>query len=170
MTTFEIELLVLLPILLPLAFAILMLFAWKNLPFQRILNVVAGSTSFIVAIILFSTIYVNGIQVVAVGGWKVPYGIVLVADNFSAIMILMSGLMGFAVAFYSIVTVDKKNEQHFYYPLLQILLMGVNGAFLTGDMFNLYVWFEVMLISSFVLLALGGKQEQLEGEIGRAHV
>lgn len=165
MTKFDIELLVLLPILLPLAFAILMLFAWKNLQFQRLLNLVAGSASFIVSIILISTIYVNGIQVVAVGGWKIPFGIVLVADNFSAIMILMSGLMGFAVSFYSIVTVDKKNEQHFYYPLLQILLMGVNGAFLTGDMFNLYVWFEVMLISSFVLLALGGKQEQLEGAV-----
>jgi multicomponent Na+:H+ antiporter subunit D len=165
MTTFDIELLVLLPILLPLTFAILMLFAWKNLQFQRLMNLVAGSASFIVSIVLISTIYVNGIQVVAIGGWKIPYGIVLVADNFSAIMVLMSGLMGFAVAFYSIVTVDKKNEQHFYYPLLQILLMGVNGAFLTGDMFNLYVWFEVMLISSFVLLALGGKQEQLEGAV-----
>lgn len=146
MTQFDIELIILLPVLLPLSFAIIMLFAWKNLRFQRLLNVIAGSTELIVSVILLATIYINGIQVVAVGGWKVPFGIVLVADNFSAIMVLMSGLMGFAVAFYSLVTVDKKNEQHFFYPLLQILLMGVNGSFLTGDMFNLYVWFEVMLI------------------------
>ncbi len=165
MTQFDIELIILMPVLLPLSFAILMLFTWKNLHSQRLLNIIAGSTELIASIILLATIYINGIQIVAVGGWKIPYGIVLVADNFSAIMVLMSGLMGFAVAFYSLVTVDKKNEQHFFYPLLQVLLMGVNGSFLTGDIFNLYVWFEVMLISSFVLLALGGKQEQLEGAV-----
>ncbi len=59
--------------------------------------------------------------------------------------------------------IDWKKRQYFFYPLFQTLLLGVNGSFLTGDVFNLYVWFEVMLMSSFVLIALGGRGEQLEG-------
>jgi multicomponent Na+:H+ antiporter subunit D len=66
---------------------------------------------------------------------------------------------------YSFASIDVQRESFGYYPLLHILLMGVCGAFLTGDIFNLYVWFEVMLIASFVLLALGGERAQLEGAI-----
>jgi Formate hydrogenlyase subunit 3/Multisubunit Na+/H+ antiporter, MnhD subunit len=71
--------------------------------------------------------------------------------------------MGFAVAVYSLASMDAQREKFGYYPLLHIMLMGVCGAFLTGDLFNLYVWFEVLLISSFVLMALGGERAQIEG-------
>jgi len=84
---------------------------------------------------------------------------------FSALMVVINGLMGTVVAIYSLVSMDKRREIFGYYPLLQILLMGISGAFLTGDLFNLYVWFEVMLIASFVLLALGGEKAQMEGAI-----
>ena len=80
-------------------------------------------------------------------------------------MVLITAVIGLAASIYSLGSMDEQREKFFYYPLLQFLLMGINGAFLTGDIFNLYVWFEVMLISSFVLLALGGKREQLEGAI-----
>ncbi len=99
------------------------------------------------------------------GNWEAPFGITLVSDLLSAIMVLITSIIGFTTAIYSLATIDTDREKFGYYPLLQTLLMGINGAFLTGDIFNLYVWFEVMLISSFVLLALGGKREQLEGAI-----
>ena len=77
----------------------------------------------------------------------------------------MTALVGFCISLYSIASVDKKRQEHSYYPLYNFLIFGVTGAFLAGDMFNMYVWFEIMLISSFVLLALGGTKKQLEGAI-----
>jgi multicomponent Na+:H+ antiporter subunit D len=73
--------------------------------------------------------------------------------------------VGLSVAIYSLAGIDLRREAFGYFPLLHILLMGVCGAFLTGDIFNLYVWFEVMLIASFVLLALGGERAQILGAI-----
>jgi multicomponent Na+:H+ antiporter subunit D len=70
-----------------------------------------------------------------------------------------------AVAMYSLVSIDRQREAFGYHPLYHFLLMGVCGAFLTGDLFNLYVWFEVMLMASFVLMALGGERGQMEGAI-----
>lgn len=93
-----------------------------------------------------------------IGSWPAPYGITVVADLFAAIMVLLAGLMGLAVGVYSLASMDSGREAYGYYPLLQVLLAGVCGAFLTGDLFNLYVWFEVMLIASFVLLSLGGER------------
>ncbi len=87
------------------------------------------------------------------------------ADLFSAIMVVLAGLIGLTVALYSIGSIDQAREAFGFHPLYHFLLMGVCGAFLTGDIFNLYVWFEVMLTASFVLLALGGERSQLEGAI-----
>ena len=81
-----------------------------------------------------------------------------VADLFGAVMVLLAGIVGVAVAVYSLVSIDRQREQFGYHPLYHFLLMGVCGAFLTGDLFNLYVWFEVMLMASFVLMALGGER------------
>jgi multicomponent Na+:H+ antiporter subunit D len=80
-------------------------------------------------------------------------------------MVVLAGLMGLSVSLYSLGDIDRQRESFGYYPLLLLLLMGVCGAFLTGDLFNLYVWFEVMLMASFVLLALGGEQAQMEGAV-----
>jgi multicomponent Na+:H+ antiporter subunit D len=71
--------------------------------------------------------------------------------------------MGLAVAVYSLASDRSRARAFGYHPLLQMLLAGVCGAFLTGDIFNLYVWFEVMLMASFVLMALGGERPQIEG-------
>jgi multicomponent Na+:H+ antiporter subunit D len=115
--------------------------------------------------LLLSVVAREGIQVTQASDWPAPFGISLVADLFSAIMVLMAGTMGLIVVVYSLVSMDREREHFGYYPLLQFLLMGVCGAFLTGDIFNLYVWYEVMLIASFVLLTLGGEPAQLEGGI-----
>lgn len=157
--------LIVLPIIIPLFFAIVMLLFLKSVNVHRYLNLLGAITSLVVSILLIINVNDNGIISLQVGSWKAPFGITLVADLFASIMVLITALINFTTALYSLGTMDEKREMFFYYPLLQFLLMGINGAFLTGDIFNLYVWFEVMLISSFVLLSLGGKREQLEGAI-----
>jgi multicomponent Na+:H+ antiporter subunit D len=80
-------------------------------------------------------------------------------------MVVITGITGLAVAIYALPTWTRRKEALGYHALFQVLLAGVCGAFLTGDLFNLYVWFEVMLIASFGLLILGGRREQLDGGI-----
>lgn len=159
------NLFVLLPILIPFSTAIVALLGWSQRRLQRILSVVGASGLLAAAVMLLVRVQSHGIQVMQLGNWPAPFGITLVADLLSAIMVLMAGLMGLAVAIYALAEMDERHEARGYHPLYHILLMGVSGAFLTGDIFNLYVWFEVMLIASFVLLALGGKRAQLEGAI-----
>ena len=148
------KLLIIAPIIIPFLTAIIMIFFWKRPAIHRILNLTGFTLLLISSIFLFLKINDLGIYVLQVGDWRAPFGISLVADLFSAIMVAISGIIGFTTAVYSIANIDLEREKFGYYPLLQILMMGINGAFLTGDIFNLYVWFEVMLISSFVLLAL----------------
>ena len=156
---------IILPILLPLASAVVMMFFWKSVAVHRVLNVAGTAMLFVVSLVILANVLSKGILSLQVGGWAAPFGISMVADLVSAIMLVATALIGFTTALYSLGTIDEKREHYFFYPLLQLLLMGINGAFLTGDVFNLYVWFEVTLISSFVLLVLGGTPEQLEGAI-----
>jgi len=112
---------------------------------------------------LVRTVWFEGIQSVQIGSWPAPFGITIVADMFSAIMVLLVGITAFVMSIYSVASIDKRRKQFGYYTLINTLFMGVSGAFITGDIFNMYVWFEVMLISSFVLLTLGGETKQIEG-------
>jgi multicomponent Na+:H+ antiporter subunit D len=157
--------LLLAPIVLPLLFAILALFALHHPRAQRALALAGTGLLAIVSVALLLSVRAGGIVAVQVGHWPAPFGITIVADLFGAIMVVLASLTGFAIALYSIGVHDRARERHGYYPLLLVLLMGVNGAFLTGDLFNLYVWFEVMLMASFVLLALGCEKPQIEGAV-----
>lgn len=157
--------LVIFPIILPLVFAVIMLLFWKKVTVHRYINLAGSFISLVVSIIILEAVISDGIISLQVGGWEAPFGISIVADLLSTVMVVITAVIGFATALYSLGTMDEEREKYLYYPLLQLLLMGINGAFLTGDIFNLYVWFEVMLISSFVLLALGGRRGQLEGAI-----
>lgn len=161
--------LLILPLIIPLLTAIAGLFGLTLRPTsrqaQRIISSVGGLLLLVSALVLFDAVRRGGILVVQVGSWPVPFGITLVADLFSAIMVVISGLIGFAVQLYSLASLNQEREVFGYYPLYFVLLLGVNGAFLTGDLFNLYVWFEVMLMSSFVLMALGRNKGQISGAI-----
>ncbi|MGD2035100.1 MAG: proton-conducting transporter membrane subunit [Bacteroidales bacterium] len=99
------------------------------------------------------------------GGWEAPFGIVLVIDYLSAIMLVVSSFIVFVISIYSNQFVKSNPRYSRFYFFFFSLTMGVNGAFITGDVFNLYVWFEVLLLSSFVLITMGAKKEQLEGGI-----
>jgi multicomponent Na+:H+ antiporter subunit D len=157
--------LLVLPIVLPAVTAGLCLLCWGRRRPQRLLSVVGAGAHLAAALAVCHDVAAHGIRVVAIGSWPAPFGITLVADLFSALMTVVTALMGLAVAAYSLGSVDADREAFGFYPLLHVLLMGVCGAFLTGDIFNLYVWYEVMLMASFVLMALGGERPQLEGAI-----
>ena len=155
--------LLVLPIVIPLLTAAVTLLAHGSPRTQRTVPV-AGALGLLVAgVLLLWTVERQGILVLQLGNWPAPFGITLVADLFSALMVAVTGLIGAAVAVYSLVAIDETRERFGYHPLLHALLASVCGAFLTGDLFNLYVWFEVMLMASFVLLALGGGRPQIEG-------
>jgi multicomponent Na+:H+ antiporter subunit D len=150
------------PILLPLVTAI----ALQLLPPRtRWLRVVAfaGAVAMLgAATALLVRVERGGIQVVQIASWPAPFGITLVADLFSALMVVMATVIGVAVTGSSFAGVDPRRETLGYHALVHVVLMGVSGAFLTGDIFNLYVWFEVMLIGSFVLMALHRTRAQLQ--------
>lgn len=159
------NLLLILPILIPMLTAILAVLFRDSRSAQRLISLLGAWALFAAATGLVVDVWRNGIQAAQMGNWPAPYGITLVADLFSAVMVLLAGIIAAVVAMYSLVSVDAKREEFGYHPLYHFLLMGVCGAFLTGDLFNLYVWFEVMLMASFVLMALGGERGQMEGAI-----
>jgi multicomponent Na+:H+ antiporter subunit D len=152
-----------LPIVIPLATATISLTAWRSWRTQRVVPVVGGLALLASGLALLWAVATHGILVLQVGNWPAPFGVTLVADLFSALMVAVTGVMGAAIAVYSVATIDETRERFGYHALLHALLAAVSGAFLTGDLFNLYVWFEVMLMASFVLLALGGGRPQMEG-------
>ena len=151
-----------LPILLPLITAIVLLLAPKRPLLQRWIALAGSVLLFASALVLFRQVEANGIQVLNIGDWPAPFGITLVADLLSAMLAVAVGVVAVAIAAAAFAGVDPRREAFGYHPLVQILLMGVSGAFLTGDFFNLYVWFEVMLVASFVLMALHRNRTQVE--------
>lgn len=157
--------LLVMPIIIPLIAGAIGLVAWRSRAAQQAVAAACAIALPAAAAILLWKVDHHGILAVQIGDWPAPFGVTLVADRFAAIMVLTAAVLGACVIFYSFWSMDKSRESFGYYPLTLILLMGVNGAFLTGDMFNLYVWFEVMLMASFVLMSLGGERPQLEGAI-----
>ncbi len=102
--------------------------------------------------------------VLQMGGWAAPFGITFFADGLTAILLTLTAILAATALPYAIGSLDQRERMN-YHPLFLLLLMGVNGAYLAGDLFNLYVFFEVLLMASFVLLTLGGQAGQINGGI-----
>jgi len=153
-----------LPILIPFVLAISLLF-FRTPKTCRWVGPLGSLAIFVVSLMLFFRLQTTGILTLNVGGWEAPFGIVLVVDYLSALMLLVSSLILIAVSLFAIRFLPDEIPLSRFYFFFFTLTMGMNGAFITGDVFNLYVWFEVMLISSFVLITMGKKKEQLEGGI-----
>jgi multicomponent Na+:H+ antiporter subunit D len=122
------------------------------------LHTIAGS-------LLIYQVHSDGIFAMQIGNWPAPFGITLVADRLSTVMVIITAVINLAVTFYSKADIGIDLVRRGHYCLLQILVGGICGAFLTGDIFNLYVWFEVMLMASFGLLVLGQSKTQLDGGV-----
>lgn len=155
----------LMPILIPMFAAALSMVIWRHRKLQRWVSVLSNSTLLIATLILFHDVYVNGIQVTYLGGWQAPFGISMVADLLAVTLVTSSAFVALCVSIYALATMSEEHEAFGFYPLLHLMLAGVIGAFLTGDIFNLYVWFEIMLVASFGLLILGGERAQMEGAL-----
>lgn len=149
------------PIAIPLFTAIILLLAPKKPRLQRWIAFAGSLAMTASAVLLFLRAQQHGILVLQSGGWPAPFGITLVADLLASMLVVATGIVGVAITASSFAGVDPVREASGYHGLIQVLLMGVSGAFLTGDLFNLYVWFEVMLVASFVLMALHRTREQI---------
>jgi multicomponent Na+:H+ antiporter subunit D len=126
----------------------------------------AGAVALLLAgVALLSEVLSGGPVAVQMGGWAAPFGITLFADILSAAMVLITGIVAVATVLFSVRDVRDDERRVGFHPLTHALLAGVCGAFLTGDIFNLYVWFEVMLIASFGLLVVGGRREQMDAAV-----
>ncbi|MFB6095533.1 MAG: proton-conducting transporter membrane subunit, partial [Halodesulfurarchaeum sp.] len=109
---------------------------------------------------LIRTVYPATILTYQLGAWPAPFGITLVADALSAFMLGLTAAVAVPALVFSLVNVDEFGQQVSYHPLFHFMLVGVTGSFLTGDIFNLFVWFEVMLMASYVLVVFYSGPEQ----------
>jgi multicomponent Na+:H+ antiporter subunit D len=157
--------LILYPLLLQLLLAILLMFFWRKINAQRVISMLGSLVHLAVSIGVFAYIWNNGTQTVQAGSWEAPFGITFIADTFAATMVLLTSIAGLAVSIFSSGSVIGDRLRFGYFPIFHFLLLGLIGAFLTGDIFNLYVWFEIIIISSFVLITIGGEKAQLEGAV-----
>ncbi len=141
------------PILLPMIMGALMLLLPERRA-QIVLGLIGSLGSLTVAGVLIARFATGGeIEVYQVSNWPAPFGIVLVADHLSALMLALVGILAVSSLVYASARWDRAGI-HFH-PLFQLMLMGINGAFLTGDLFNLFVFFEIMLAASYGLVLHG---------------
>ncbi len=153
------------PLVIPFFTAVLCLLAWRSTEMQRGISLLGSIGLLVVAVMIITRVSAVGTFAEQAGGWPAPFGISMVADWLSAVLVLLTAIVGVAVVVFSFTDVTREEEHFGFHPLIQALLAGICGAFLTGDIFNMYVWFEVMLISSFGLLVIGGGREQLDGAV-----
>ncbi|MBM7648511.1 multicomponent Na+:H+ antiporter subunit D [Bacillus ectoiniformans] len=157
--------LLILPILIPLFTAIVLIFMVKYVAAQRVLSVVSTLGTLTASIVLLMKVRADGVQSLNLSSWDAPFGITLVSDMLSILLVTTTSLITLCVIIYSARSIGVERERFYYYAVIQFLLVGVNGAFTTGDIFNLFVFFEVMLMSSYVLIVIGGTKIQLRESI-----
>ena len=157
--------LVVLPLLLPLITGVLTILFFRKVRIQRIVSVFGTLLTAAASTVLITQVASSGVQTLNMGGWAPPYGIVLVADMVSALLVVAASIIALACLLYAFRSINKEREEHHFYVFFHFLIAGVNGSFLTGDLFNLFVCFELMLISSYALIVLGGTERQLRETI-----
>lgn len=146
--------LILVPLLLPLAAGMTnLLFARAEIGRQRIVSAAATAGTLLGAVLLTLRAAAGGIETYALGGWPAPFGIVLVLDRLAAGMLLTTAILAAAVLVHAWGDDDRRGRD--FHILFPVQIMGINGAFLTGDIFNLFVFFEILLIASYCLALHG---------------
>ncbi|HEY9548447.1 MAG TPA: monovalent cation/H+ antiporter subunit D, partial [Kiloniellaceae bacterium] len=156
---------IIVPVVLPSMMAPFIVLALRHdMLLQRVFS--AAATVALLAVSIALTVAAAGgpPELYALGNWPAPFGIVLVLDRLAALMVLLTSLLAVAVVIYAISSGWDKRGRHFH-ALFQFQLMGINGAFLTGDVFNLFVFFEVLLIASYGLMLHGGGTARLQAGV-----
>ena len=160
---------IVMPIILP-AFAAGLIVLFRGVNLQRFIALGTLAALTVIAAVMIIVADTHGIQTVQMGGWDAPVGITMVADRLSSIMLFVSSIVLFAVMWYGISQGlrdgDDDDPVAVFLPTYMLLSMGVNLSFLAGDLFNLYVGFEVFLVASYVLLTLGASPQRVRAGIG----
>jgi multicomponent Na+:H+ antiporter subunit D len=157
--------LVAMPLVIPLLGMGLSLMFWKHPRARQTVGVVASLLLLAVAVSLLRMVPEQGITAMRLGSWASPVGILMEVDTLSALMLTLTAIMALVAVVFSGAGSDPEDRHRPLMPLLMVVLLGVNGAFLTRDLFNLYVWFEVLLMGSFGLLILTGGREGREAAV-----
>lgn len=152
---------IVLPMIVPIITAIFLVFLREYIVLQRVVSFVTMLFVTAVSFVILQTVQTEGIIKIDFSGWAPPFGILFVADSFSVLLVLTASIVTAICLLYAFSTIGSRHERMFFYPFVMFLVAGVNGSFLTGDIFNLFVCFEVMLLASYVLVALGGERVQL---------
>src|SRR5690625_1346135 len=156
---------IVLPLVLPILTGILLVFIHRYIKLQRSISIVATIANIMISLIILNKIQTEGILRLDFGNWLPPYGILFVADSFAMLLVLTTSFVTAICLIYAMFSIGELREKMFFYPFVHFLVGGVNASFLTGDLFNLFVSFEVMLLASYVLITLGGKKKQLRESI-----
>jgi multicomponent Na+:H+ antiporter subunit D len=149
------------PVALPLLTAVLLLPLTGRARLQRVFSTASGVLLLAGAALTVALTARGAILVLPIGGWSPRVGVVWVADALASTMLLVAAIVSLAAQVYAPGSLRSPRERRYFHPLHQLLMMGVCGSLVTGDVFNLFVFFEVMLLSSFALIALGGRARQL---------
>lgn len=155
----------LLPIIIPFFTAMILMLAPKKIIFQRIGAMVGIIAALLSALYMLGVVSEQGPQTLTFGNWPAPFGITMVSDMLSIVLVTTTLVLTLFIVWYSFSTIGEQREKFYYYPGIMFILTGINGAFTTGDIFNLFVFFEVFLMSSYLLIVLGGEKKQLQGSI-----
>jgi len=159
------EILLVLPFLIPLLFALLCAWVPRSGTRQRIFGLISAILLLIVDGFIFYLTFVQGqILVLPIGSWVPGVGIVWVADALSGIFVFLSAIIFLVTVSIYPVGVDRL-EQKYFMPLVNLMMVGIHGAFLTGDLFNLFVFFEVLLVASFVLISQGESRVRVKNSL-----
>lgn len=151
-----------LPIILPFLAGVIMLFLGKRPMPHRIISAVTSLIMVGVAAFNVYYVYVNGTMVTFISNWSAPFGISVVYDMVAALLVLTTSIVTFFVVVYSFQSIGYERERYYYYPMVLFMITGIIGAFTTGDIFNMFVFFEVFLLASYVLITLGSRKIQLQ--------
>lgn len=156
-------------VILPVAWclvigAILLMIRHKSVA-QPLVAVAALAVLVVLDVALLWHVAGSGPVTMVMGRWLPPFGIAFTVDLTGALFALTSAVVALIGAVAAIDDINASGRRYGFYPFLMLLMAGVSGAFLTGDVFNLYVWFEVLLISSFGLIVLGSEREQIDGAV-----
>ncbi|GGA39157.1 Na+/H+ antiporter subunit D [Psychrobacillus lasiicapitis] len=156
---------IVLPLIIPIMVGVILVFLRPYVKTQRVISLVTMLGMVGISLYILNKIQTDGILRLDFGGWEPPFGILFVADSFAMLFVLIANIVTAICLIYAFSSIGESHEKMFFYPFVLFLIAGVNGSFLTGDLFNLFVCFEVMLLASYVLITLGGKKAQLRESI-----
>lgn len=152
--------LTILPLLLPLVTAVISIIMRKT-RFRDYFSLAGSAAYFVLTLFVANRVITSGSITYQAGGWPAPYGITFIVDSLSLFMLLITAVVSLAANIYSWSYIEEKGKESGYYAFFHFMVAGISGAFTTGDIFNLFVMLEIVLMSSYAMVAYTGTKESL---------